>query len=386
MTGLHMGHTSVRSNEGGVPLSPANRTIAEMLKQAGYVTGGFGKWGLGDADTEGVPWRRGFDRFFGYLHQVHAHFYYPEELWDTGTRLRLPENAGGKKGGYAHDEIVARALSFIRDNKDRPFFCYMPVTLPHAELAVPEESLALYRGKFPEQPYRNPRPGYAAPSEPKATLAAMITHMDRSVGQVMRLLEELQIEKDTVVFFTSDNGGADPEGTSEDFFHANGPLRDYKRSLYEGGLRVPMIARWPGQIQAGSESDLACYFPDIMPTLAELGGVKAPTGIDGLSVVPTLIGEKAAGRRQKRHDFMYWEYGGTGRLQQAVRTGHWKALRLEGGRALELYDLLTDVGETRNVAGEHSQVIAVIERFLKSCRTDPPPQVEPPKPEGKRWR
>jgi arylsulfatase A-like enzyme len=386
MTGLHMGHTPVRTNPGGVPLRAEDVTVAQVLKNAGYATGGFGKWGLGDAATDGVPTRHGFDEFFGYLHQVHAHFYYPEYLWHNDEKVSLPGNAGGKKGQYSADVILEKGLDFIRANKERPFFCYLPTTLPHAELAVPEESLKLYSGKFDEEPFLNPRPGYAAPREPKATLAAMITHMDKGVGRVLALLAELGLEDDTLVFFASDNGGPGPYGVRGNFFKPNGPLRGYKTSLYEGGLRVPMIVRWPGKIKAGSVSDFVWYFADVMPTLAELAGARAPDDMDGISVMPTLVGEEAAGPKQQKHEFLYWEFGDAKRFQQAARMGDWKAIRLKPDAPLELYDLSTDIGETQNVATEHPQVVAKIEEYLKTCRTDPPPQIEPDKPKGQRWR
>jgi len=386
MTGLHMGHTAVRENPGGIPLSSEDVTVAEVLKQAGYVTGCFGKWGLGDAETTGVPTRQGFEQFFGYLHQVHAHFYYPEYLWQNQDRYPLPGNAGGEKGQYSHDEIIRHAMAFIRSNKDRPFFCYLPVTLPHAELSVPEDSLKLYSGKFEEESFLNPRPGYAAPREPKATLAAMITHMDRSVGQVVGLLGELGIAENTIVFFTSDNGGPGPYGIKGDFFRANGPLRDYKTSMYEGGLRVPMIVRWRGRIAADVVSDHVWYFPDVLPTLAELCGAEAPSGIDGVSVVPTLLGEAAVAREQPKHVFLYWEFASDKRFRQAVRMGDWKGVRPKPDGPLELYDLGRDVGEKHNVAAEHPEMVATIETYLKTCRVPPRPQIEPEKPKGQRYR
>ncbi|MBM3335420.1 arylsulfatase [Candidatus Sumerlaeota bacterium] len=387
MTGLHMGHTPVRTNPGGVSIRDEDVTVAEVLKQAGYATGLFGKWGLGDARTPGIPTRQGFDAAFGYLHQVHAHFYYPEYLWHNEEKYPLPGNAGGKKGQYSADVILDKALDFIRSNKDRPFFCYLPTTLPHSELAVPEETLKMYAGKFPEEPFANPRPGYAAPREPKATLAAMITHMDKCFGRVMALLKELGLDENTIVFFTSDNGGPGSYGARGDFFKANGPLRDYKTSMYEGGLRVPMIVRWPGKIKAAAtNNNLVWYFADVMPTLADLAGTKPPKGIDGISVLPTLLGEDVVGRKQQTHDFLYWELITGMRLQQAVRMGDWKAVRVKQEAPLEIYNLRDDLGETKNVAAEHPDVVARIEAYLKTCRTEPPPQIEPDKPEGQRWR
>ncbi|MDA2927141.1 arylsulfatase [Acidobacteria bacterium AH-259-G07] len=395
MTGLHMGHTPVRGNSGGIPLREEDLTVAEVLKQAGYATGCFGKWGLGEAGTSGVATRQGLDEFFGYLHQIHAHFYYPEYLWKNDTKWPLPGNAGGgrlpgnalgKRDQYAPDEIIKHALTFIRANSDRPFFCYLPTTIPHVELVVPEESLQLYQGKFEEKPCDDARPGYVDPREPKATLAAMITHMDKHVGQVMALLKELCIDEETIVFFTSDNGAQGGYCTYADFFNATGPLRGYKGSMYEGGLRVPMVARWPGKIAAGQVNDHVWYFADIMPTLAELAEVKPPEGIDGISVLPTLLGENQVGRKQERHEFLYWEYGSRQRFRQAVRMGDWKAVRSQPGAPLELYNLRKDIGEKKNVAAQQPGILAKIVTYLKTCRTDPFPQIEPEKIKGQRYR
>ncbi|HYO81317.1 MAG TPA: arylsulfatase, partial [Bryobacteraceae bacterium] len=291
MTGLHMGHTSVRSNPGGVPILDKDLTVAEVLKEAGYSTGGFGKWGLGDNQTEGAPWKQGFDEFVGYLNQVHAHYFYPEFIYSNDQRLSLPGNTSGARTTYSHDVIAQRGLDFIRKNRDRPFFCYMPFTTPHLELLVPEESAREYRGKVEEEPYVDPRRHYADQPEARATYAGMISRMDRDVGRVLALLKELRLEKDTVVFFTSDNGSAVPLW-GEDYFRSSSGLRGHKQNLYEGGIRVPMLVRWPGQIQPGSTSDHAWGFWDVLPTLADIAGAKAPTGLDGVSIVPTLLGKK----------------------------------------------------------------------------------------------
>ena len=381
MTGLHMGHTSVRSNPGGVPLLPEDVTIAELLKPAGYATGCFGKWGLGDIGTAGVPWMQGFDEFFGYLHQVHAHFYYPQFLYRNDQRYPLEGNTNGKRVTYSHDVIARQALGFIERHKDHPFFCYVPFTIPHVELLVPEDSLAEYRGKFPERPYRDLNNHYAPQDEPRAALAAMITRMDRDVGRILTLLKKLKLDENTLVFFSSDNGAATPLW-NDDFFHSTGGSRGHKQNLYEGGIRAPLIARWPGKITRGSTCNHRCAFWDIMPTVLELAGQDTPPHADGISIVPALL-EKGT---QKEHEFMYWElpeYDSKSRQfvpgvpMQAVRMGDWKAVRPQQGGALELYNLKEDAGEKKNVVGQNPAVLARIDEFLKRARYDPRPQSQP---------
>ena len=384
MTGLHAGHTPIRANGGGQALLPEDVTVAEVLKAAGYATGTFGKWGLGDWGTTGVPSKQGFDEYFGYLHQVHAHRYYVDYLWKNDERYPLAGNAGGKRGQYSHDVIMEEALSFVRRNRERPFFLYLTLTIPHVELIVPEASMKEYLGKFEETPFDEPREGYADPTHPKATLAAMISHMDRGVGELMALLKELGIDEDTLVFFTSDNGAQGGYGSHPEFFEATGGLRGVKTQLYEGGIRVPMIARWPGKIAAGGVSELPWQHCDVMATLAEVAGAEAPKETDGISVVPALLGE----RDQRRHEYLYWELqnGPRAPFQQAVRLGDWKGYRKRGGAALELYDLKNDVGESKDVASRNPEVVAKIERIMKAARTEPRAQVEPALPPGKKFQ
>jgi len=383
MTGLHMGHTSVRENSGGVPLLAEDVTVAEVLKNAGYATGGYGKWGIGDAGTDGMATKQGFDEFFGYYHQVHAHYYYPEYLWHNDEKVVLEGNENDGRKQYSHDLIMERAMSFIRSNKDQPFFCYIPITIPHTELLVPEKSMRKYAGRFDEPtPWVDKRRHYADQAQPRAAFAAMVTHLDDGVGEIMALLKELKIDDNTIVFFTSDNGGQGSGGPDAKFFEANKPLRGYKGHMYEGGIRVPMVVRWPGKIKDGTINDHISYFPDIMPTLAEMAGAKVPAKTDGISIVPTLLGEDVIGRNQKEHKFLYWELGGEGNLSQAVRMGRWKAVRPKGGAALELYDLETDIGETKNLAEERSDIMAEIEAYLKTARTPMRAQGEP---EGVEW-
>jgi arylsulfatase A-like enzyme len=382
MTGLHMGHTSVRSNSGGVPLLASDITVAEVLKRAGYATGGFGKWGLGDLGTKGVPTEHGFDEFFGYYHQVHAHYYYPRYLIDSGKHYPLAGNEGGKRTSYSHDVIAGRALDFIRRNRAKPFFCYVPFTIPHMELLVPEDSLAQYRGKIPEdKPYIDGSNHYARQSTPRAAYAGMISRMDRDVGRIMALLKELNLDNETIVFFTSDNGTAEPLWSDGGFFRGTGPFRGHKENFYEGGIRVPMIARWPDRIPAGAVSGFPWMFCDFLPTAAELAGTPVSAGLDGFSVLPTLLG-----RSQKPHEFLYWELPAyqaeTGGFRrdvplQAVRMGEWKAVRPRPAGPLELYNLKQDIGETTDVAARNPQVIARIEAYLKTARIEPRVQKEP---------
>lgn len=371
MTGKHTGHTSVRGNTGGLPLEPADVTVAEVLKEAGYTTGLFGKWGLGDHGTPGVPWEQGFDEFFGYLHQVHAHFYYTPFLWDNNQPFTLEGNEEEARTTYSHDVITDRALQFVRDHQQGPFFLYLAYTIPHTELLVPEESFAEYDGQFPEP---NPYTGnghYASQEKPRTAFAAMVSRMDRDVSRLLQLLDELAIDENTVVFFTSDNGGQRGWGVDLDFFEGNAPLRGGKMFMYEGGLRVPLIVSWPGRIDPGQESDHVWAFWDVLPTLVELAGHTAPDSIDGVSMLPAVLGAQRTGREPEEHEFLYWEYGnvlGKAPIRQAVRWGNWKAVRGDLDQPLELYDLTRDVGETADVAANHPDVIANILLYLDTAR------------------
>ncbi|MBI3680588.1 MAG: arylsulfatase [Acidobacteria bacterium] len=381
MTGCHMGHTSVRSNPGGVPLLDSDVTVAQVLKQAGYATGCFGKWGLGDIGTDGVPWKHGFDEFYGYLHQVHAHYFYPRFLYDNDRKSPLEGNGSGKRVTYSHDAIAERALAFIRRNHDKPFFCYVPFTVPHLELLVPEDSMARYRGRIPEaKPFVDRNRHYADQPEPRTCYAGMVTRMDRDVGRILALLEEWKMDGNTVVFFTSDNGGA-PRLWGEEFFQSNGPFRGHKQNLYEGGIRTPMLARWPGKIRPASVNAHPWYFCDLMATAAELGGVKPPKGIDGTSVLPALLGKKP-----HVHPYLYWELprhdARTGQFRkeipmQAARMGEWKAVRPRPDGPLEIYHLAQDIAETRDLAKDKPDLAGKFEEILRAARVEPRPQRQP---------
>ncbi|MDE0123089.1 MAG: arylsulfatase [Bryobacterales bacterium] len=372
ITGLHGGHTSVRGNLGDAHLRDEDVTLAEVLKSAGYATGGYGKWGLGLADSPGHPLRQGFDDFLGYLHQVHAHFFYPFWLTLNHGRMDLPLNRNGGRGQYSHDLIFDRALDFIRENRDGPFFCYLPVTIPHVELAVPADSLAEYLGEFPEiGGGQERRVGYIVSPNPRATYAAMVSRLDRDIGRLVDLLATLGIAEDTIVIFNSDNGAQARFDVSEEFFDATAGLRGYKGSMYEGGLRVPQIVRWPGHVEPGSETDHLTYFPDMMPTFAELAGVEPPS-TDGISIVPTIL--KQGGQRQA--EWLYWELISSGNQlrSQAARKGRWKFVRPRMDSPVEVYDLQEDEGETTDLAARHSDLVEEFERWVDENRTEPPDQ------------
>jgi arylsulfatase A-like enzyme len=382
MTGQHTGHTPIRGNkewkpEGQWPMKAEAITVAEILKQAGYVTGAFGKWGLGFVGTEGDPNQQGFVEFYGYNCQRLAHNYYPGHLWDNSKKVEIPENSGEKSGVYAPELIHLRALQFIERNKDKPFFLFYPNIIPHAELLLPEENLAEYRGKFqPEKAFKGTEPGdenfreggYGTQPESHSAFAAMVTLLDKQVGEILAKLKELGLEKNTLVIFSSDNGPHQEGGADPDYFDSNGPLKGYKRDLYEGGMRVPMIAFWEGKIVAGSTSDHISAFWDFLPTAAEIAGVQTSENTDGISYLPTLLGKE-----QKQHDHLYWEFHEL-KGRQAVRKGDWKLVRYNvfepGNTTTELYNLKTDIGEQNNVAEKHPEVVNELLELMKTARTE----------------
>lgn len=360
MTGQHTGHTRVRDNSGRVggvpdeisgdghriPLLDKDITIAEVLKQAGYATGMTGKWGLGEAGTSGAPNRQGFDEWYGYLNQNHAVFYFTDYLWRNEKRETIHANANHAKRVYTHDLFTEFALDFIRRHQHEPFFLYVPFTVPHADLEVP--SLEPYTDRdWPEE---------------AKILAAMVTRMDRSVGKILELLKQLNIDDNTLVFFTSDNGS--PIGGGP-LFNSNGGLQGKKGTLLEGGLRTPMIVRWPNKVPSGRVSEAPWYFPDVLPTLAELSGTQLPQSIDGISILPSLLGQPQDLSKRT----MYWERP-PGRFQQAARQGNWKALRLDRSQPLRLYEVVADPAESSNLAAEHPDLIAKFEAYFSTARTE----------------
>ena len=362
MTGRHTGHVSIRGNA-DVPLTTNELTVAQVLKPKGYVTGCFGKWGLGLETTTATPIQKGFDEWFGYLDQTHAHDYYPTQLWRSSSiagvgdmAKAIPSNADGAKGAYSHDLFTMAAQNFIRLSQREPFFLYLAYTIPHANNELKERGMQVPS----EEPYANEM--WPTPEKAKA---AMITRMDRDIGELLAQLTRLRLESNTVIFFTSDNGPHKEGGVDPEFFDSSGPLRGIKRDMYEGGIRVPMIVRWLGRVPAGSTSDQVWTFWDFLPTAAEIAGATAPEGIDGISMLPALLGRK----QEKEHEFLYWEFHERG-SRQAVRMGNWKAIRQGPGQPLELYDLKTDLGETNNVATFHPEVLGRVEAYLKTARTE----------------
>ena len=370
MLGLHTGHNWIRGN-GEIPLRREDVTLPEVLKAAGYHTAVVGKWGLGREDTDGRPGLQGVDHFFGFLDHRHAHRQYATHLWRDDARVDFDVARD-----YANDLFTANALEFVSVPRKRPFFLYLAYTVPHAELRVPEDSLAQYRGRFPEAPFVDAaadaytpvppfaRTGYRSQPTPHAAFAAMIARMDRDIGRLMATLARLGLDKQTLVLFTSDNGAHREGGADPAFFDSTGGLRGIKRDLYEGGVRVPMIAWAPGRVPAATTSAHVWAHWDLLPTLADLAGATAPSGLDGLSMRAALEGRPA-----RAHEYLYWEFHERG-FQQAIRMGKWKALRLTPGTPLELYDLDEDVRETRDVAASHPDIVARIETCLKGARTD----------------
>jgi len=371
MTGLHTGHTYIRGNKevqpmGQWPLPLDTETLPRMLKRAGYTTALIGKWGLGGPGSTGTPDNQGFDYFFGYLCQRHAHNYYPEFLFRNDERVGLKNKVpGGRADGagvasekveYSYDLMEAEALRFITENKAGPFLLYFAVTLPHANNEAGRDGM-----EVPDYEIYTQRDW---PQMEKGR-AAMIRRLDRGVGRLLRRVRNLGIDEDTIVFFSSDNGPHREGGSDPNFFNSSGPLRGVKRDLYEGGIRVPLIARWPGRIEAGTATHHVSAFWDFLPTCAVLAGGEAPQNNDGLCMVPTLLGVP---HKQKQHEYLYWEFHERGSAQ-AVRFGRWKAIRLPDGK-LELYDLEADLGETTDLAADHPQEVAKAREYLAQARTE----------------
>ncbi|HMJ64788.1 MAG TPA: arylsulfatase [Candidatus Binatia bacterium] len=367
MTGQHTGHTRIRGNQ-AYPLQPQDVTVAEVLKQAGYKTAAVGKWGMGLQGTTGTPSRQGFDEWFGYLSQTHAHDYYPTQLWRSSTSNQIEDqpvpierNQDANKGLYAHDLFTMTASNFVRGSQHSSFFLYLPYTIPHAN-----NELGKKTGNGMEVPDDKPYSDENWP-QPEKNKAAMITRMDAEIGALLQQLKTLKIHTNTIVFFTSDNGPHKEGGTDPKFFNSSGPLRGIKRDMYEGGIRVPMIVWWPGKIKPGTVSDQVWAFWDFLPTAAEIAGAKPPENIDGISMLPTLLGRA----QTNQHEFLYWEFHEKG-SKQAVRMGDWKGLRLAPNKPLELHNLKSDISESVDVAESHPDVVAKIEDYLKTARTDSP--------------
>jgi len=383
LLGKHNGHTSLRGNTGGISILKDDITFTDVLSKAGYTVGGFGKWGLGDAGTPGAPEKHGFDIFFGYYHQIHAHFFYTDYLWQNGSKVPIL-NEHNNPESYSHNIIVNKMKEFIKEQAitNKPFFCLGSWTPPHTD-----------DDGNPQIPTSDPAYKHyedSELSEIEKQFAAMHTKVDYGLGEILKLLKDLEIDNNTLVIFTSDNGGG---GEWLKHFQLNGEYRGYKRTLYEGGLKVPFVARWPNKIEAGSKSDLVFYFPDLMPTFAEISNASEllPDDIDGISIVPALLGES----RQNQHDFLYWEipdydwskkYYPENALQQAVRKGKWKMVRHFQDEPWELYNLDLDPEELNNVSDSNKDVVKDLAELINNNRTDMIEQIEPEMPEGKWYR
>ena len=376
ITGLHSGHTPIRGNkdwkpEGNWPLPSGTYTIADLLKSIGYSTGGFGKWGLGYIDTDGDPNKQGFDEFYGYNCQMLAHNYYPDHLWHNHVRIDLEENDSSKTGSYSADLIHHAAVDFLEKNRDKPFFLYYATTLPHAELLAKEKYMEKFRGRFlPEKSFTGVDSGkefrrgaYGSQPEAHAAFAAMVTELDDYVGDILDRIKDLGLENNTIVIFASDNGPHLEGGADPDYFDSNGPLRGYKRDVYEGGIRTPMLVRWPGKVHPGSRSDHISAFWDILPTFAEITGADIPVNTDGISFLPALLGKK-----QKEHEYLFWEFHEQGG-RMAVRMGKWKAVKLNVNKdpdaMPELYDLSADIGEMNDIASSNPEIVKQMAEIMK---------------------
>lgn len=382
LTGLHSGHTPIRGNrevqpEGQMSLPEGIYSIFSVFKNAGYATGAFGKWGLGAPGEVGDPNKQGVDDFFGYNCQLLAHNYYADHLWENDKRIELEDNYNGGVGTYTQDLIQEKALKFLDKNAEKPFFLFLPYVLPHAELIVPEDSIIQkFRGKFQEKPFKGVdsgpafrKGGYCSQKEPHATFAAMIYRLDVYVGQVVAKLKELGVYDNTIIVFTSDNGPHMEGGADPNFFNSNGIFRGYKRDVYEGGIRVPFIAVWPGVIQQG-QSDFMCSFWDMLPTFAQLTGNKVKR-TDGISLMPTLTGKG----KQKEHDYFYFEFQELGG-RQAVRKGDWKLIRLRASKGensiWELYNLAADPSEVHNLVKEYPEKVKELTAIMQEAHVYDP--------------
>lgn len=376
MTGLHTGHVSVRGNkehvpEGQEPMAASEETIAAMLKKEGYVTGAFGKWGLGYPGSVGDPMNKGFDEFYGYNCQRLAHHYYPRHLWKNDTKVMLPQNEGKKKGQYAPDLIQKETIAFLENNKDKPFFLYVPHVIPHAELVAPDSIMEKYRGKYlPEKVYVGTDDGekyregpYESQDECHAAFVAMIEVFDNHVGEIVQKVKELGIEENTLIIVTSDNGPHGEGGADPAYFNSAGPFSGIKRSLKDGGVRVPMIASWKGKVPEGAVSDHLSSFQDVKATIAEITGIENRAPDDGISFLPSLTGVG----EQEEHEFLYWEFNEQGQ-KLGVRYGKYKAIieNLQAGNTkFELYDLSISPAENVDIADEHPEIINEIKAIIR---------------------
>lgn len=370
MTGMHTGHTYIRGNRkspdgfGDYPLAPSITTVADVFKKHSYNTGCFGKWGLGNNVNEGNPQKHGFDEFYGYYGQADAHNYYPPYLHDNGKKVELDRKT------YSHDLIAAKALDFIRRNKDNPFFCYVPVTIPHAAMQIPEKHMTPWREKYEE--FENVTNKYSSAEpvrNPVAAFPAMMQKLDETVGNIIDLLEELNLTRNTIVVFSSDNGPHKESGHRSDLFESFGPLRGYKRDLTEGGIRVPLLVKWPAKIKPGTQTEHISAFWDFLPTVCEILDEKTPDRIDGISFLPTLLGQAD---KQKEHEVLYWEFYEQGG-RRAARCGDWKAVQNQVSKnpdgPIQIYNLKDDLAEKTNLAERMPEKVEQFRKIFRDSHT-----------------
>jgi arylsulfatase A-like enzyme len=379
MTGQHTGFTPVRGNieleDGQMPLPDSTFTLAELFKAHKYKTGIFGKWGLGGISSEGSPLKQGFDEFFGYINQRLAHHYYPDYLWDNDKKFMLEKNQGLNKGQYAPNLIHKKALAFIDKNKDEPFFLFYPSIIPHAELFAQEDYMNQFIGKYPEPyPYKGLDEGekykqgsYGSQEHPRAAFAAMMTLLDDQVGELVQKVKDLGLEDNTIFVFTSDNGPHKEGGHNAKFFDSNGELRGFKRDLFEGGIRVPMIVKWPKQIQANSKTNHASAFWDVLPTFSDILNDEKELTTNGISFLPTLINQT---NEQKQHDYLYWEFHEKN-SKQAIIKDNWKLVitKLSTEPKYFLFNIENDIAEEHNLASTHPEKVAELQKLMKQSRT-----------------
>jgi arylsulfatase A len=391
LEGKHTGYSTVRGNatsgegreQGNYPLTAGTRTIGHMLQEKGYVTGIFGKWGLGSKTSTGLPAKQGFDYFSGYLDHKHAHNYYPDYIYRYGKEVELDNNVKVHNLGknrpldykayvgkqYVPDLMLEDALAFINEQKNNPFFLYYPLTIPHVALQATEASLKEYVGKFEEVPYVGK--GYTPHQYPRAAHAAMVTHMDKHVGKIVAELKRLHLDENTIVMFSSDNGPSIKGGYDHKFFKASGGLRGHKRDLYEGGIRAPFIVKWPGKVKQNTVTDHITAQWDLMATFADITKNKANADSNGVSFLPTLLGQP---EQQLQHSYLYWEFWEK-KGAQAVRMGDWKGVRLNikknSNAPIELYNLAEDPREKNNIAKQHPKIVAQIELAMQDRATSP---------------
>lgn len=379
ITGLHTGFTPIRGNKeianGQMPLPDSTYTLAKLFKEKNYKTGAFGKWGLGAAGTEGNPLNQGFDEFFGYNNQRLAHHYYPDYVWNNNEKLALENNQGLKKGTYAPELIHQKAIKFLERNKQNPFFLFYPTIIPHAELFAPEEYMKQFFGKYPEtksfqgvddgENYKKGK--YGSQKYPRAAYAAMVKLLDDQVGELIHKVKELGLEENTIFIFTSDNGPHREGGNDPDFFDSNGKFRGYKRDLFEGGIRVPMIVKWPNQIQPNTKTNHISAFWDVLPTMADVLNFDLQTPTNGISFLPTLQGNE---KKQVQHDYLYWEFHEKN-AKQAIRKNEWKLVvtQVGGNPIYQLFNLDKDPNESKNLAELHPEELETLKKLLEDART-----------------